>query len=147
MDATGNGAYLAEVAAQKYGVLRIEQVKLNAGWYLEHFPPLKAAFEDGNILIPADDDQLGDLALVKMVRGTPVIPEVRTTAADGKKRHGDFAVALVLAYAHTRSNTVEFGYRGPSTEMGDPMGGPDEGDGETRSWWKPPLGAGMRGSV
>jgi phage FluMu gp28-like protein len=51
--------------------LRIEQVKPTEAWYLENFPSLKADFEDGMILLPTDDDLLGDLALVKMIRGVP----------------------------------------------------------------------------
>lgn len=145
MDANGNGAYLAEVAAQKYGPLRVERVSLTAEWYLENFPPLKTAFEDGAVWIPKDADQLDDLALVQMIRGVPRIPDIRTKGADGKKRHGDFAVALVLAYAQTRANVVEFGYRSASTERDGLSGGPDESS--ERDWFKPPLGAGLRGSI
>lgn len=148
MDATGNGAYLAEVAAQRYGMQRIEQLKLTSAWYLENFPPLKAAFEDGMILIPADADLLGDLALVKTVRGIPQIPDQRTTGADGKKRHGDFAVGLVLAYAQTRADPWQAGYRSPSTEIAAALGGADEDDaGAGRDWWRSPLGAGLRGGI
>lgn len=148
MDATGNGAYLAEVAAQRYGVLRVEQVKMTAQWYLENFPPLKAAFEDGMLWIPSDADQLNDLALVTTVRGIPMIPAVKTTGADGKKRHGDYAVSLVLAYAQTRSGIVEFGYRSASTDARPGDGGPPEDDDSfSRDWWKPPLGASLRGGI
>ncbi|UGA45998.1 terminase family protein [Bradyrhizobium quebecense] len=149
MDATGNGAYLAEVAAQRYGALRIEQVKLSTQWYLENFPPMKAAFEDGSLLVPKDDDLLGDLALVTTVRGIPQIPAVKTDGKDGKKRHGDFAVALALGYAQTRSGVREVGYRSQSTDDGrspledtggDPVGG-------ARDWWRPPMGARLRGTL
>lgn len=145
MDSNGNGAYLAEVAAQKYGPLRIERVSPTAEWYLENFPPLKTAFEDGAVWIPKDADQLDDLALVQMIRGVPRIPDVRTKGKDGKKRHGDFAIALVLAYAQTRSNVVEFDYRSASTELGTFSDGPD--DISERDWWREPLGAGLRGSI
>jgi phage FluMu gp28-like protein len=148
MDATGNGAYLAEVAAQKYGPLRVQQLKLNADWYLENFPPLKQAFEDGSILIPADDDLVGDVALVQKVRGIPRVPEARTTGADGKKRHGDFAIGLVLAYAQTRSGVFEFGYRSEASEGRD-FSGPqhDDDDGPDREWWRSPLGSRVRGQI
>lgn len=145
MDATGNGAYLAEVAAQKYGVLRVEQVKMSADWYLENFPPLKTAFEDSWITLPAGADQLDDFAIVIKLRGVPRIPDVRTTDKDGKKRHGDAAVAVVLAYAHTRGTLVEFGYRSASTDRaGADAGLPDDVDDGTRDWWKQPLGARIR---
>jgi phage FluMu gp28-like protein len=146
MDASGNGAYLAEVAAQKYGPLRIEQVKMSADWYLENFPPLKSAFEDGTILLPKDADGADDLALVQTIRGIPRIPDIRTKGADGKKRHGDLAVALVLAYAQTRSKLTEFEYRSAATPDPDnPAGDEDYEDG--RGWWKAPLGARIRGGL
>ena len=143
MDATGNGAYLAEVAAQRYGMARIEQLKLNATWYLENFPPLKAAFEDGMLLLPADAEGLDDLALVTTIAGIPQIPPVRTRAGDGKKRHADLAVALVLFYAATRADPMEFGYRSASTEA-DGLGGVDRNE---RTWWESPRGSRLRGDV
>jgi phage FluMu gp28-like protein len=149
MDASGNGAYLAEVAAQKYGALRIEQVKLSADWYLENFPPLKAAFEDGMLWIPQDADLAADLSLVQTIRGIPRIPDVRTMGQDGKKRHGDFAIALVLAYAQTRAGVVEFGYRSAATATASSHRGdlPDDDSPMQREWWRPPLGAGLRGGL
>lgn len=153
MDATGNGTYLAEVAAQRYGALRIEQVKLSAQWYLENFPPMKAALEDASLFVPKDDDLLGDLALVTTVRGIPLIPPVKTEGKDGKKRHGDFAVALALGYAQTRSGVVEFAYRAESEQKGaPPMNGDNDdgdgdGDGPNKQWWRSPMGAGLRGGI
>jgi phage FluMu gp28-like protein len=133
LDATGNGAYLAEVAMQRYGSMRIAQVKLNSTFYLENFPPLKAAYEDGMIVGPRDAELLDDLALVKMIGGIPQIPPVRTIAAAGKTassssarritRHGDYAVAQMLAYFATRANFAEYGY--VPAAAGDPLD-PDE---------------------
>ncbi|MGJ5203595.1 hypothetical protein [Bradyrhizobium sp. HKCCYLR20261] len=150
MDSTGNGAYLAEVAAQRYGQLRVEQVKMSAEWYLENFPPLKAAFEDGTILLPKDADGADDLALVQTIKGIPRVPELRTKGADGKKRHGDVAVALVLAYAQTRAQLVEFGYRSPNTVQASEPRGPrsdDDDDRDQGRWWRGPLGARIRGGL
>ncbi|WP_316171079.1 terminase large subunit domain-containing protein [Bradyrhizobium sp. SZCCHNRI1058] len=150
MDASGNGAYLAEVAAQRYGPMRIEQVKMSAEWYLENFPPLKAAFEDGTILLPKDADGADDLALVQTIKGIPRVPELRTKGADGKKRHGDVAVALVLAYAQTRAQLVEFGYRSPNTKDADAPSGArseDDDDRDQAKWWREPLGARIRGGL
>lgn len=144
MDATGNGAYLAEVAAQKYGPLRIEQVKMSTEWYLENFPPLKGAFEDGSILLPKDANGIDDLAIVQTVKGVPRVPDLRTKGADGKKRHGDLAIALVLAYAQTRAKLVEFDYRSAATKDPENLSG-DEDGGSGRAWWKAPLGARIRG--
>lgn len=149
MDANGNGAYLAEVAAQKYGIERVLQVKLNATWYLENFPPLKAAFEDGAILVPADDALLADVAMVRQFAGIPQIPPVRVKTSDGQKRHADFAVALVLAYAASRMSVEAFGYRSASTEQAAAERGdlPDDDDAGRRDWWKAPLGTGLRGGI
>src|SRR3546814_5412612 len=36
LDATGNGDYLAEAAAQEFGGERIERVKLSQGWYAQN---------------------------------------------------------------------------------------------------------------
>ena len=102
-DARGNGQYLAEVAMQRYGATRIQQVMLSEGWYREHMPPVKAALEDGNLQdLPKDADTLNDLRAVQVVRGVPRVPDVRTKGEDKGKRHGDAAVAVALAYYASR---------------------------------------------
>ncbi|UCU97211.1 hypothetical protein KI616_25260 [Hydrogenophaga taeniospiralis] len=102
-DARGNGQYLAEVAMQRYGATRIQQVMLSEGWYREHMPPVKAALEDGNLQdLPKDADTLSDLRAVQVVRGVPRVPDVRSTGEDKGKRHGDAAVAVALAYYASR---------------------------------------------
>lgn len=102
-DARGNGQYLAEVAMQRYGASRIQQVMLSEGWYREHMPPVKAALEDGNLVdLPKDADTLADLRAVQVVRGVPRVPDVRSTGEDKGKRHGDVAVAVALAYYASR---------------------------------------------
>ncbi|MDF5922557.1 hypothetical protein P4133_34900 [Pseudomonas aeruginosa] len=42
-DATGNGGYLAEQAALRYGPAVVEQVSLNLAWYAEWMPKLKGS--------------------------------------------------------------------------------------------------------
>lgn len=102
-DKTGNGGYLAEVAMQRYGASRIQQVALSETWYREHMPPLKAALEDGNLVeLPKDADILDDLRAVQVIKGVPRIPDARATGADKGKRHGDAAVALALAWYASR---------------------------------------------
>lgn len=97
-DATGNGGYLAEVAAQKFGAVRIHQIMLNPRWYIDNMPRFKAHFEDQTITITADADVLGDLRGVRKINGVPKIPDdARTVGADGMQRHGDAAIAIVLA--------------------------------------------------
>ncbi|KWO49249.1 terminase large subunit domain-containing protein [Burkholderia territorii] len=102
-DARGNGQYLAEIAMQRYGASRIQQVMLSETWYREHMPPVKAAFEDGTLDgLPKDADVLADLRAVQVIKGVPRIPDVRTTGQDDGKRHGDAAVAVALAYYASR---------------------------------------------
>lgn len=102
-DARGNGQFLAEVAMQRYGASRIQQVMLSETWYREHMPPVKAALEDGTLDgLPRDADVLADLRTVQVIKGVPRIPDTRTTGEDKGKRHGDAAVAVALAYFASR---------------------------------------------
>lgn len=109
-DATGNGAYLAEVCAQRYGYERIMEVKLSDAWYKENMPPFKAAFEDGTTTLPLDADVYDDHRAIKLVRGVPKVPRDERTTGKGGKRHGDTAIAHALAYAASRMDVapVEF---------------------------------------
>ena len=102
-DARGNGQFLAEVAMQRYGASRIQQVMLSESWYREHMPPVKAALEDGTLDgLPRDAGTLGDLRAIQVIKGVPRIPDTRTTGEDKGKRHGDAAVAVALAYFASR---------------------------------------------
>lgn len=134
LDATGNGAYLAEVYAQRYGENRVEQVKLSQGWYLENVPPFKAAFEDDMIEVPADADVVTDLSTPVYKNGIASIPPVRTQGQDGMNRHADSFVAGVLSYAASRSDPEEYAYM-PVSELNRlaPFGMPDSGGG--RALW------------
>lgn len=96
LDARGNGQYLAEVARQEYGPDLVQEVMLSEGWYREHMPKLKAAFEDKTILVPEDSLILDDLRAFKVVKGVAKIPDART-GGKGEKRHGDAGVAAALA--------------------------------------------------
>ncbi|MBI5058948.1 hypothetical protein HZB60_04080 [candidate division KSB1 bacterium] len=109
LDSTGNGAYLGEVAAQRYGS-RIAQVMFNNPWYVENMPRFRASFEDGRLKIPRDADVLADLRQIQVIKGIPKIPDVREKGKDGKQRHADSAIALALAhYAATRdTGPIEF---------------------------------------
>ena len=119
MDAGGNGAALAEKAAQKYGTQMIEQVKLNDPFYLLHMPKLKAALEDGTLLdLPRDAQTRDDLRAIKVVNGIPKLPRgdtnqsaaAKAAAAEGGekiKRHGDAAIALFLAVYATKREVGE----------------------------------------
>jgi phage FluMu gp28-like protein len=101
LDATGNGGYLAERCVQLYGESVACGVTITKQWYADTMPPLRAALEDGLLMIPHDVGLLGDLAAVRVVAGQPSIPRP-VTDARGLRRHGDFAIALAMAYAAMR---------------------------------------------
>ena len=116
IDATGTGANLAEDLGRLFGLRTdatpgglVWEIKLSQTWYNENFPPLKTAFEDGAIALTRDAEHVVDLRLVKIIRGIPSIPPERVGDA-GAKRHGDFAVALVLAYFASRMQWHEYDY-------------------------------------
>jgi phage FluMu gp28-like protein len=131
LDARGNGQYLAEVAMQRYGATRIEQVMLSEPWYRENTAPLKARFEDGMILVPRDADTLDDLRAFELVRGVPRIPDAAGGGKekDGMVRHGDSGVAILLAEFASRnpSAPIEF-LRVPGRRA---VAGADEDDGDS----------------
>lgn len=100
-DATGNGGYLAEQAALKYGSQAVDQVHLSQSWYHEWLPKLKGEFEALNIEVPRHQTVLDDLLSIKVEAGVPVIDKGRKKDLESQggkgKRHGDFAVGLVMA--------------------------------------------------
>lgn len=99
-DATGNGGYLAEAAALKYGTEVVDRVGLSQKWYAEWMPKLKAEFDDFNLTLPRHQSVLDDLSSIKVVNGIPQVDKGRTKDTDGKKgdkRHGDIAVGLAMA--------------------------------------------------
>lgn len=104
LDARGNGQYLAEQTAYRYGAGRIECVMLSQAWYLEHMPKLKAGFEDGLIEIPRDRDVGDDLRALQVIKGIPRLPEGKT--GDTRNRHGDAAIAIALAWYAAQMETV-----------------------------------------
>ncbi|MGH7814522.1 MAG: hypothetical protein ACREQI_11055 [Candidatus Binataceae bacterium] len=109
MDARGNGQYLAETAAQRYGSI-IAQVMLSESWYRDNMPRYKAAFEDGAIELPRDADILADHRAIAIERGVAKVGE-RRAGADGAGRHGDSAIAGALAWFASRAEASEVAYR------------------------------------
>lgn len=104
LDARGNGQYLAEQAAYRYGQ-EVVQVMLSVGFYRENMPRFKAAFEDDELELPRHEDIITDLGQIQIYRGTPGIDDSRTQGSDGNKRHGDSAVAIFLAYLASRAES------------------------------------------
>ncbi|WP_375227515.1 hypothetical protein [Roseobacter sp. S98] len=166
-DATGMGWTVAEDMGRKFGLREDEDgsglvwaIKFTQDWYRLHMPPLKTAFEDDAIAIAPDEDHLGDLRAVKVVRGIPRVPEIRTTekgeAKDkkGRKRHGDYAIALALAHFASRMRWVEYGYRAANVHKRHEraqrrleMEPRRDRDAQVRDQFRAPLGARIRGSV
>lgn len=104
MDATGNGAYLAEVAAQRYRD-RIHEVHLTAEWYRNNSVPYVEAVVDGSIVLPSDEDVLRDHQALAYVNGIIRVPEDhRFKGSDGFDRHGDSAIACILLWFASRQD-------------------------------------------
>lgn len=100
-DATGNGGYLAEQAALKYGSTMVDQVALSLAWYGEWMPKLKGEFEAFNLQLPRHQTTLDDLLSIKVEKGIPTIDKGRTkdleSTSSKAKRHGDSAISLAMA--------------------------------------------------
>lgn len=149
LDATGNGAYLAEVAAQKWGE-RISEVKLSQEWYRENGPAYVEAFGDRTVRIAADADIVRDHQALQFVNGVIKVPDdMRYLGSDGFQRHGDTAIAGLLAWYASRQGAVLYGYEpvrtrerdawlgdGDDDDYGPSFGGRDIG--------RQPLGASIR---
>lgn len=115
-DATGMGWTVAEDMGRRFGLREdpegaglVMAVHFSETWYRLEMPPLKAAFEDETLFLGRDADHLSDLRAVKLIRGIPRVPPVRE-GEKGRKRHGDYAIALALAHFASRMQWREFGY-------------------------------------
>ncbi len=153
-DATGNGAYLAEVSRQKWGE-RISEIKLSQEWYRVNSPPYVEAFGDGSIIVAGDDDIIRDHQALQFVKGIIKVPDdMRYKGSDGLDRHGDGAIAGIIAWYASRQSAADYGYEPVPVPRMTLDGGEDSdwlGDegsmfgGPSRSWWTPPLGSRVRG--
>lgn len=112
MDATGNGATLAEYTADEFGHDRVEQVMLNDAWYREHMVKFQAAFEDQMLDLPSDADVKNDIRQLQLINGIIKLPALRTTDTKNSefKRHGDSAIAIALAYHASQMDVEVFNY-------------------------------------
>ena len=100
MDAGGSGQTMAEYAADEFGWKRIAQIQLSRAWYGEWMAKLIAAFEDGVIDLPRDDNLVQDLRSIEDAGGIPMVAKTRKEDLKDPDlyRHGDFAIALALAW-------------------------------------------------
>ncbi|MBY6243863.1 hypothetical protein [Methylosinus sp. Sm6] len=118
LDATGNGAYLAEKAVQRWGERAIE-VKFSSEWYRVNMPPYIEAFADKTIVLPRDEDVLKDHQSLAYVGGVIKVPDdMRFKGLDGLERHGDTAIAGALMWHASQLGPVEYGYQ-PASEATD----------------------------
>lgn len=134
LDATGNGQYMAERAWQRYGEKLVEQVFLSEKWYAENLPPMKAAFEDRELLIPQDADVLTDLLQFQIINGIPKLASIRkaqkaTIRTRGASRHGDSAIAIALAHYSSRQPIPSYEYRSSAARRRQGVLGTKKGGG------------------
>lgn len=147
-DATGNGAYLAEVCQQRYGAPRISEVKLSQEWYRENGTPYVGAFGDETIEIAADEDIIRDHQALQYVNGVIMVPsDMRYKGGDGLERHGDAGIAGMLAWFASRQGAVEYGYQPVARREPDPWTGEDDDWEPLDDGFRAPLGAAIRGAV
>lgn len=149
LDATGNGAYLAEVARQRWGI-RISEIKLSVEWYRENGTPYVEAFGDRSLVIAADEDIIRDHQALQYVNGVVKVPDdMRFKGGDGLDRHGDTAIAGMLAWYASRQGEITYAYqpvgRSSSGSFDRADDGFDDGvDIAGRDPFRSPLGASLR---
>ncbi len=102
LDARGNGQSHAEAALQKFGPARVECVMASPTWYAANFPPYKTAMEDQSLEMARSEDVIADHRRVILKNGYASVDDGHDKGSDGKQRHGDTAIAGVLAWAATR---------------------------------------------
>lgn len=146
-DATGMGWTVAEDMGRQFGLRETPEgsgivmpIKFTEDWYRLHMPPLRGRFEDDTISLIKDAEHLSDLRTVKLLRGIPRVPPTRE-GEKGKRRHGDFAIALALADYATRQRWVEYAYTSAAEARRDGEWLPGSDDQPTGDW------AALRGDV
>lgn len=131
-DARGNGQQIAEETMQRYGSGRIFQVMSSPSWYLDALPKYKRALEDGDMILPKDNEVLDDHRVAVVRAGVPEIPAKRTNASDGGKRHGDALIAGAMAFWSTLQETTEYDYRSSEPPPASSLRDADDDDRDDR---------------
>lgn len=108
IDAGGNGGYVAEKATDAWGPLMVNSINFTEQFYRDEFPKYKASFEDRITTIIQHDDVLEDHRAVRLVRGVPRVPDGKTDKKG--ERHGDSAIAGLLADFRSRQDVVEIAW-------------------------------------
>ncbi len=102
-DARGNGQSTAEKMMQRWGEQRVDCVMASPSFYAQAFPRYKQAYEGRNIVVPKSEDIIADHRTVVLVKGNPTMSNQRVKGTDGMFRHGDSAVAGMLAWEATQN--------------------------------------------
>ena len=95
IDATGIGRQFAERAQRKFGRYKVEPVTFTQPVKEELAYPVRAAFEDRSVRVPASQAIRADLRAVK--KETTAAGNIRFTADRGANGHADRFWALALA--------------------------------------------------
>jgi phage FluMu gp28-like protein len=149
MDQTGMGEKPVEDAKRRHGASRVAGVLFTTPAKLDMATSLKEAMQDRKLAIPAGDAKLrADLHSIRSVTGPTGI---RRLVADGDSDgHADRFWAGSLAVSAAATGQQEYDYRAVGDRRRGDMGGDtaeaaDAGAGD--NWWRPPLGAGLRGNI
>ncbi len=128
-DSTGNGAYLAEKAVQKFGA-SVREVHFSQSWYQESMPPYIEAFgSNRSLILPRHDDIVKDHQALSFVNGIIKVPQdFRFKGTDGNTRHGDYAIASALGYWISQQDIAEYDYMSAGTIARDTMKPPRDDD-------------------
>lgn len=116
LDATGNGATLAEYTADEFDPSRtgrIIEVKLNDAWYRENMQSFADGWFDQLIDAPKDLDVKNDVRSLERIDGIVKLPGIKTQdSKDAEaKRHGDAAISMGLGWFATKQDVrVEYAY-------------------------------------
>ena len=106
IDMSGLGRQFTERAQARYGSARVEGVQFTAAAKEQLAFPLRAAFEDNGVRIPADNDIVADLRSVRKESG--ISGNVRLVADRDDRGHADRFWALALAYYASTQHSAKF---------------------------------------
>lgn len=106
IDSTGIGRQFAERAQKRFGQYKVEPVHFTGPVKEELAYPVRAAFEDRSVRIPALGKIRADLRAIR--KETTQSGNIRFTADRGKNGHADRFWALALALHAGKPSPVEF---------------------------------------